>query len=349
MSPDDLAIAPTSQPRTAVPRVIGHRGAPGYAIEHTARSYRIALEAGVDLIEPDLVPTADGYLLCRHENELSRTTNVRKVAELRDRRTARIVAGKPHSGWFSEDLTLDELSLIRARERWPLIRTNNTVHTDEPLLTLDDTIAMVAAHNRQHGTHVGLCLELKHAAHFAASGLPLDELLLDALQRNSADVRWVPIQVEADDPTVLRRLAVRTGLPMLQLITTSAHLMRVGGLDAISSYATGIAAHKDLIIRRSTPRSQQRVSGLVERAHRAGLEIFAWTLRSENRYLPAELRTGTDNAIGFAAPEYRGLLDAGVDAIFSDHPDTAVAARDRWVERRLSGAAERPRRVLATS
>lgn len=332
---------------TRVPSIIGHRGAPGYAIEHTARSYRIAMESGVDLIEPDLVPTADGYLLCRHENELSRTTDVRKQPLLRDRRTTRIVAGKERTGWFSEDLTRDEIALLHARERWPKRRPHNTVRTHEALLTLDDAIVQVAAHNREHGTTVGLCLELKHAAHFAATGLPLDDLLLDALRRRRTDVAAAPITIESDDPAILRRLADRTGLPTVQLVTKAAQLMRLGGLETIASYATGIAARKDMIVRPSTARSPRRESTLVERAHRAGLDVLAWTVRDENRHLPVELRTGQDNEIGFAAPEYRALLDAGVDAIFSDHPDTAVLTRDRWVERRELGTATRP--ALASS
>ena len=157
------------------PRIIGHRGAPGYAVEHTARSYLIALESGADLVEPDLVPTADGFLLCRHENELSRTTDVKTVAALRDRRTSKIVEERSRTGWFSEDLTREELALVRARERSPLVRPQNTVFTDDGLLTLDDLIVLVAAHNRENGTRAGLCLELKHAAHFRGLGIALDE------------------------------------------------------------------------------------------------------------------------------------------------------------------------------
>jgi glycerophosphoryl diester phosphodiesterase len=341
MSLDHLAPPASSFPSTATdaPRVIGHRGAPGYAMEHTARSYVIALESGVDLIEPDLVPTADGFLLCRHENELSRTTDVKKVRDLRGLQTSKVVDGRHRTGWFSEDLTVEELSLVRARERWPLVRAHNTAFTDEGLLTLDDAIALVADHNRAHGTRAGLCLELKHAAHFRGLGVALDELLVDALLRNRADLEVVPVHVESDDPEVLRRIERATGLPTVQLVTTAAHLMRIGGLETISGYATGIAAHKNMIIRPSTTRSPRRESGLVERAHRTGLEVFAWTLRDENRFLPGDLRTGTDNAIGFAGPEYRRLFDAGVDAVFSDHPDTAVSARDRWVDRQLSGTA----------
>ncbi|MBC7631659.1 glycerophosphodiester phosphodiesterase family protein [Aeromicrobium sp.] len=325
------------------PLVIGHRGAPGHAVEHSARSYTMAMESGADMVEPDLVPTADGHLLCRHENELSRTTNVKKVAELRNRRTTKVIDGKPHTGWFSEDLTLTELAPLRARERMPLVRPQNTVATDEPLLTLDDTIRLVAAHNRSWGTRVGLCLELKHAAHFASVGLPLDELLLDTLRRNESLLPSVPMHVEADNPDVLRRVTSRVDLPALQLLTSSAHLLRIGGLEKISSYARGVAVRKDLIVRPSAARSPRRESGLVDRAHRAGLEVFAWTLRNENRYLPVEFRMGAENETGFAALEYRELFDAGVDAVFSDHPDTAVAERDRWVGSRLTGT----RRVAA--
>ncbi|MRJ77639.1 glycerophosphodiester phosphodiesterase [Aeromicrobium sp. SMF47] len=329
------------------PLVIGHRGAPGYAVEHTERSYRIAMECGVDLVEPDLVPTADGHLLCRHENELSRTTDVKKVAALRDRRTTKVIDGREHTGWFSEDLTLEELATLRARERHPVLRSHNTRWTDEPLLTLDDTIALVAARNREQGTRVGLCLELKSARHFAETGAPLDDLLLDALRRCAADLPDVPIRVEADDPAVLRSLSERSGLPMLQLLNSSADLLRIGGLDQVSTYAAALAVPKRLVVRPATSRSPRRRSPLVERAHRAGLDVYVWTLRSENRYLPPELRTGTDNEIGFADPEYRELFDAGVDAVFTDHPDTAVACRDRWVSRRAAGAGVRRHRALA--
>ncbi|WP_159085843.1 glycerophosphodiester phosphodiesterase family protein [Aeromicrobium chenweiae] len=336
-----------SHEQTRSPLVIGHRGAPGYAVEHTERSYRIAMECGVDLIEPDLVPTADGYLLCRHENELSRTTNVKKVAALRDRRTTKMIDGRPHTGWFSEDLTLEELGSLRARERHPILRSHNTRWTDESLLTLDDTIALLAAHNRERGTRVGLCLELKSARHFAETGAPLDDLLLDTLRRCAAYLPDVPIQVEADDDSVLRSLAARTDLPTVQLVCSSAELMRLGGLEQISTYAAALAVHKNMVVRPATSRSPRRESRLVERAHGAGLAVYAWTLRSENRYLPPSLRTGMDDEIGFADPEYRALLDAGIDAVFSDHPDTAVACRDRWVSRRAAGAGARPQRALA--
>ena len=53
------------------PIVIGHRGAPGHRPEHTLPGYELAVRMGADFIEPDLVCTADGVLVARHDAELS--------------------------------------------------------------------------------------------------------------------------------------------------------------------------------------------------------------------------------------------------------------------------------------
>ncbi len=86
--------------------MIGHRGAPGYRPEHTLASYRLAIALGADAVEPDVVMTADGVAVLRHETEISDTTDVATHPELRDRRTTKMVDGREVSGWFCEDLTL---------------------------------------------------------------------------------------------------------------------------------------------------------------------------------------------------------------------------------------------------
>ena len=52
---------------------IGHRGASGYAPEHTLPAYDLALEQGADYIEQDLQMTADGVLMVLHDETLDRT------------------------------------------------------------------------------------------------------------------------------------------------------------------------------------------------------------------------------------------------------------------------------------
>jgi glycerophosphoryl diester phosphodiesterase len=61
---------------TAVPIVIGHRGAAGYVPEHTLDSYFLAMQFGADFVEPDLVMSRDGVLIARHENEIGGTTDI---------------------------------------------------------------------------------------------------------------------------------------------------------------------------------------------------------------------------------------------------------------------------------
>src|SRR2546421_11291939 len=67
--------------RTAKPIVFGHRGAAGYRPEHTLASYELGARMGADYIEPDLVSTKDNVLVCRHEPNITDTTDVADHAE----------------------------------------------------------------------------------------------------------------------------------------------------------------------------------------------------------------------------------------------------------------------------
>jgi len=59
---------------------------------------------------------------------------------------------------------------------------------------------------------------------------------------------------------------------------------------------------------------------LIRRAHDHGLVVHTWTFRNEARRLPSDYRGNPVN-------EYLQLYALGVDGVFSDFPDTAVAAR----------------------
>ena len=129
-------------PRTTAPIVIGHRGASGYRPEHTLASYRLAIRLGADYVEPDLVSTKDGVLVARHENEISGTTDVAEHPEFADRRTTKTIDGRSVTGWFTEDFTLAELKTLRAKERLPLVRPDNTRYDGMfEVPTLDEVLA----------------------------------------------------------------------------------------------------------------------------------------------------------------------------------------------------------------
>ena len=65
--------------------LVAHRGASGYAPEHTLASYTMATRQGADFIEPDLQVTRDGVLIALHDVTLERTTNVEEVFPSRSR------------------------------------------------------------------------------------------------------------------------------------------------------------------------------------------------------------------------------------------------------------------------
>lgn len=326
------------------PAVVAHRGASGHRPEHTLGAYRTAIRMGVDDIELDLVITRDGVLVARHDAELGRTTDVADHPELAHLRTTRTVDGVETTGWFVDDLTLDQLRTLTARERMPGTRPANTAWDGaEGVPTFSEVLDLVAAESARRGRAVGVMVELKHAAHFESLGLPLEGPLMADLARHGLDHPWARVTLMSFETTVLRHLAGCTRLPVVQLLdlghrrpadlaaagdpTTYADLVTPEGLARVDDYADGIGAHRALVLPRDAHGAVGGPSSLVRDAHRAWLTVHVWTVRAENRFLPTNLRRGTaPDAHGDMAGEVRALLDAGVDGIITDHPEVALRA-----------------------
>ncbi len=58
-----------------LPKIIGHRGACGYAPENTLESIRTAADMGVEWVELDVKLTKDSIPIIFHDDDLDRTTN----------------------------------------------------------------------------------------------------------------------------------------------------------------------------------------------------------------------------------------------------------------------------------
>jgi glycerophosphoryl diester phosphodiesterase len=315
------------------PLVIGHRGAPSYRPEHTAASYGLAIDLGADLIEPDLVVTRDGVLVARHENELSRSTDVARHPEFADRRRTQDVDGEELTGWFTEDFTLAELRTLRCVERMPGVRPMNTAYDGRfGILTLAEVVA-IARHRSTPERTVRVQAELKSPGWSAAIGLPMTELLAAELRRLDAVSAGGPVVVMAFEPDALRwlRTDLGAGARLVQLIEEEGiqdALVTRSGLREISTYADGIAPHKGRILLHGADGTLVGVSDLITQAHRAGLTVEPWTLRPENLFLPSHLRRGGDpRGTGDAQTEARLLMALGVDGVITDAAETAHRAR----------------------
>ena len=341
VQPPALLAADRSSSLVVTPAVAAHRGASGYRPEHTLEAFRLAIEMGVDDVELDLVATRDGVLVVRHDIELSRTTDVASRPELGSRRTTKRIGGRPIAGWFVEDLDLAELKTLTTRERMPGARPDSAAHDGRhPVATFEEVVRLVRSEADLRGRSVGVLAEIKHGAYFQAAGLPLDDLLQDAMRRLGMDHERSRVSAMAFERDVLRRLARAVRVPLIQLVNRRDQVTR-GQLALTATYADGVGVRKDLLLRRGLG------SRVVRGAHREWLTVHAWTLRAENRYLAKQHRVGERRRHrGDLAGEARQLLELGVDGLITDHPDEVVGARDAWtrVAGHSSGISTQPTR-----
>jgi glycerophosphoryl diester phosphodiesterase len=318
------------------PIVIGHRGASGYRPEHTLEAYQLAIEQGADYIEPDLVSTLDGVLVARHENEISGTTDVATRSEFATRRTTKIIDGVSTTGWFTEDFTLAELKTLRAIERIPAIRPDNTVYNGLfEIPTFQEVIDLAKTKSAELGRTIGIYPETKHPTYFDDLGLSLEEPLVNTLNANGYIGETAPVFIQSFEVGNLQDLNSLTDVPIVQLLNgsgrpydfilsgdtrTYADLATPTGLAFIATYADGIGANKNLIIPRDGSGNLLSPTTLVDDAHANGLIVHSWTFRNENVFLPTNLQNNPQE-------EYRIFYQTGLDGVFSDHPNTAVQIR----------------------
>ncbi|GAA5123472.1 glycerophosphodiester phosphodiesterase [Haloechinothrix salitolerans] len=327
------------------PLVIGHRGASGYRPEHTLASYELAARMGADYIEPDLVATADGVLVARHENEISTTTDVAERAEFADRETTKSIDGHEVTGWFTEDFTLAELKTLRAKERLPRLRPDNTRYDGRyEVPTFQEVIDLTQRLSRELGRDIGIYPETKHPSYFSSIGLPLEPPLVRTLTRNGLNHKNAKVFVQSFEVSNLKALDKALRVPLVQLVwkdgqpydfteagdeRTYADMVTPEGLAEIGTYADGVGPEKTMVITWNDDGSLGAATDLVPDAHDAGLVVHPYTFRAENAFLPTDYRSSDDPAEhGEVIGELGAYYDLGVDGVFTDFPDLGVAARD---------------------
>ncbi len=291
---------------------------------------------GVDAVEPDIVATKDGVLVVRHENEISGTTDVAEHPEFADRRTTKRVDGQALTGWFTEDFTWAELTMLRGRERLPEVRLSSaSFDGSQAILRLSDVLDIVRAGSIEHGREIGVVLEVKHATYFASIGLDLAPLIERDLRASGWADGELPLIIECFESTVLGQLRERgivasyvylieaSGRPYDLLVAQGKQALTYKatvaprGLDGLVGKVDGISVNKRMLLAKGNT--------IVTDAHARGLKVFTWTARPENAFLGAEFRgAGGPGAYGDYESEWAAIARTGVDGVFVDHPDLGV-------------------------
>jgi len=364
------------------PLVIGHRGAHGYLPAHTLEGYALAIELGADFIEPDLVSTKDGHLIARHEPNMIATTDVASRPEFASRRRTAIIDGAADTGFFASDFTLAEIKRLRAVQDFSERPQQFNGKFEIP--TLEEIIELAKRKSKEKDRPIGIYPEVKHSTYHKSIGLPIEKRLLAILAAAGWNHRDAPVIIQSFEQSNLKELRKLTPLRLIQLIDandvnpdgsldftapfdrpfdwtasgdprllarTFGFLTTDEGLREVKTYADGIGPWKRYIV--STVAANLPGPGeaslkllpandLIERAHKLGLFVHTWTFRNEQRRLVSDYAGNPVN-------EYLQFYRLGIDGLFSDFADTAVASRilfdlERNDSRCLTGDRDGPKR-----
>ena len=229
--------------------IVAHRGASGYAPEHTLMAYDLALEMGAEYIEQDVLPTADGVLVCIHDDTLDRTARgpVENCTGNVSDKTLEQLRSCDFGTWFNE------ANPDRAREEYVGL----------PIPTLEEVFQRYG-----NAPDIKYYIEIKPNT---STGGSVEQTLLDlihAYDLYDGAVNDRQVLVQSFIPTSLINMrALDAELPLIQLYAAGA----TAGVVLASSYAFGIG-----------PSSAEVTPALVSLTHSLGMAIHPYTINSED-------------------------------------------------------------------
>ncbi|MGW8391409.1 glycerophosphodiester phosphodiesterase [Pseudoduganella sp. HUAS MS19] len=357
----DQAPLPTLDGKPTL--VAAHRGASGYLPEETVEAYARGIEMGADAIEPDVVSTKDGVLIARHDPNLAYSTDVAQHPEFAARKRTLSVDGEVQEGWFASDFTLAEIKTLGG------ISTDaerpQQFNGRYKIATIQEVIDMI----KKSGRNIAIYPETKNPTFHRQQGVPLEDKLLAMLAAAGWTERDAPVFIQSFEPGSLKYMRSKgSKLKMVQLIDANDVDLKTGaltyaapydkpfdwaqagdkrlfsdmvtpaGLAEIKTYADGIGPWKRYIVSvkgavdingdgkvNDADTTTMEPSSLVADAHKAGLFVHPYTFRNEKRRLASNYK-------GDPVLEYKQFFALGVDGLFTDFADTALAARAEYLK-----------------
>ncbi len=276
---------------TAKKQLIAHRGASGYAPEHTPAAYTLAMEQQADFVEPDLAVTKDNVLICLHDDTLERTTNIAEV--FGDRPSVNVRTRQPGKHWLANDFTIAEIKTLDAGKWY------KPEFAGQHIQTFQDAIDLVRG-------KAGLYPELKSPELYKSRGVDQVKLFVDIMKKNGLEkpesLRTTPVIIQSFDEEAIRRVAVDLPTVPRVFLTSREEDISDARLAQLATFATGIAPEKTVIAKHPD---------MVARAHAAGLTVTAWTFAASEKTAYPSVR---DEMAQF-------LYTFGIDALFTNNPD----------------------------
>ncbi len=293
------------------PIVIAHRGASGYAVEHTEAAKAMAHAQGADYIEQDVVLSKDGQFVVSHDITMEETTDV----ELRFKDRAR-----KDGHYYFADFAWNEIQQLAMHERSrkgsdaPSMPGRFPGGAGQRVLRLVDEIKLTEGWNETTGRTTGIYIELKSPAfHKKEFNRSMGEELLKVLADVKFDSRKCFIQCFEPDELVDLKERLHCSLPLIQLLGKNVSPQEIA---EIAKYAQGIGPSLELLARR-TASDKIESTGLVESAKKAGLMVHPYTIRKHSQ----------PRWSGSLDETHRFLLDSlRVDGFFTDYPDLGRSA-----------------------
>jgi glycerophosphoryl diester phosphodiesterase len=274
--------------------LIAHRGASGYAPEHTLEAYRLAIEQGAHYVEQDLQMSKEGVLVCLHDLSLERTTDVQEVFP--DRYRDIQMGGETERHWLVADFSVEEIKQLDAGSWF------DAKFAGARIPTWQEAIQEIRG-------KAGLFPEIKTPEIYREHGFDMEQAVVDELKRNALD--WpgaessTPVVIQSFSAESLRKMAGehRNRLPRVLLLGEGDQSwLSPEELHRVEEFA-GIGPDKNLLW--ANP-------DLVDWAHKAGLSVTAYTFGS--------------SAVGEGFSDVREemtyyLHALDIDALFTDNPD----------------------------
>jgi len=238
--------------------VVAHRGASGYAPEHSVVAVAMAHQMGVDYIEPDLVMSKDGILIVLHDTILEQTTNVAEIFPNRHRKDGH---------FYAVDFRWSELRRLDLRPRPRYLADESAGGTprsaaqkEQPewrfppgfklaglkIQSFQDFLQLVEGLNRSSNRHIKIVPELKDPEFHSKYSLDIVKAFFRTLAKNPY---WTAenVVLQCFDPRTLKRVRSEKLFAgkLLQLIEQEndgsgidyVRMLSPEGLEEISRYA----------------------------------------------------------------------------------------------------------------